>query len=301
MPSSPAKGLRKDRKSTASHTSKGTIGSRRTVLPSGGHRASLEVSGLYNASSHAYDSLEYNTYVDLALEENPAYNAHEHAHNDGDDPYVEANPAYNLSIGQVQKGDHHQQGNGAEVDYVPLEANPAYNLPVPAHMDDLSSLLQSNAAKGPCTGGNMSQDADPVMQDNPAYIHTIQSPTSRVESGDGGYANESLYILCESQSTNYSDVTLEENPAYEYLPSQGLVSLPSNKSTPMHQPSEARNNPDSSRIFLQDNPSYYTASHLMSQQNIPSTPAAHKAKWRPQGHDCTSAQVKFKPSNNEQL
>ena len=278
MPSSPAKGRRKDRKSTASHTSNGTIGSRRTVLPSGGRRASLEVSGLYNASNHAYDSLEYNTYVDFALEENPAYNVHEHAHNDGDDPYMEANPAYNLSIGQVQKGDHHQQGNVAGVDYVPLEANPAYNLPAPAHMDDLSSLLQSNAGKDSCASGNMAQDADPVMQDNPAYVRTIQSPTSHVESGDGGYANESLYILCESQSTNYSDVTLEENPAYDYLPSQGLVSLPSNKSTLMHQPSEARNNTDPSHIPLQDNPSYYTASHLMSQQNIPSAPAAHKAK-----------------------
>ena len=265
-PSSAAKGKRRDKNSTTSHTSNRTIGSTHTVMPSGGHHASLQMGGYYNPSSHAYDSLQYNTYLDFALEENPAYNVHGHAHNDGEDPYMQANPAYNLSTSQVQGQECHQQETVSGVDYAPLEANPAYNLPVSSHMDGPGPLLESNPAYGLCPSENLTQNADPVLQDNPAYIRNIQSPVPNADSSDvacdGGDPNSSLYDFCEYQSSISSDVTLEDNPAYDYLPNQGPAFLPSTKKPQMHQPREASNIHDANSIPLQDNPSYSTTTHL---------------------------------------
>ena len=263
-PPSPAKGKRRHRKSTGSHRSNRTIGSISTAVAPGGQPASLTLDAINYSSSHAYDSLEYNAYPDFALEANPAYNTHGQAHNDGEDPYIEANPAYNLFTGQVQKGSLHHQKNMAETDFVPLEANPAYNLPIPAHTDDLSPPLQSNPAYGLHPGETMMQYSDPVMQDNPAYICTIQSPGLHADYSDGGSPGESLYDVCESQSaaaTN-DDITLEDNPTYNYVPNTGPSFLSSITQPQMDQLSDVNIDHDSNSIPLQDNPSYSSASHL---------------------------------------
>lgn len=212
--------------------------------------------------------------MDFALEENPAYNTHGQAQNDGDDPYIEANPAYNLSTGQVQKGSLHHQKNMTETEFVLLEANPAYNLPVPAQTGDLSPPLQINPAYGLHPGETIMQYSDPVMQDNPAYICTIQSPALHADHSDGGYPGESLYDVCEPQSDATSDdITLEDNPAYNYLPNTGPTFLSSNTQSQM-------NRLDSNGIPLQENPSYSSASHLQgaSSNLSPHELAEHRAK-----------------------
>ena len=265
-PPLPAKSKRRHRKSTGSHRSNRTIRSTSTAVAPGGQPASLALDAINYSSSHAYDSVEYNAYPDFVLEENPAYNTHGQAHNDGEDPYIEANPAYNLSTGQVQKRSLHHLKNTAETDFVLLEANPAYSLPIPSHTGDLSPPLQSNPAYGLNPSETMMQYSDPVMQDNPAYIRAIQSLGLHADYSDGGYPGESLYDVCESQSaaTN-DDITLEDNPAYNYLANMGPSFLSSNTQPQMNQLSDVNIDHDSNSIPLQDNPSYSSASHMQSR------------------------------------
>ena len=241
-------GKGKGRRSTTSHTGSKTTTSTSTIGSSGDHHAQQRGGHNY-PGSHGYNSLRHaNDFLDIRMEENPAYIAHGHTHSDGEDIYLDANPAYNLPTTEGQTQD----------DYVPLESNPAYNFPVSAHRDDMSPPLEANPAYGlHHTENNMTQNDDPALQYNPAYIHSTQGPyhfTDRAGGHDGGEAGDSLRDS-EDQPIN-TDVTLEDNPAYVHLTSKDSSLSPPNKQSQMHRFHTDNDMVDPDSIPLQENPSY---------------------------------------------